>query len=356
MILNARWPDILEDARLGDLAEARRGRQLDPAGALADYFYGRCLTEAGVEIDEAIACLKRAANAEPTNPAIIQTLALALARSGLPGSRTAAAEIWTKEGLPLDLDLLAQVSFTLESQLRPWPAAAPPELPWPAGLPVPGADPPAPPPDDGTTTSATEATDSQASALPPAILEDDDIKRDILAHYPATKPPGPLTRWRLGRAIIRLEDALMKDQPLKVLEMAGELLAKNLETPELHLVAGLAAEEAGLPDRARAHLSRAERLEPGMFLARTWLGRIYWRNGWFALAEALWRSIPVEGPYDYGRHYHLALAFDAQGKRPSALVAMRLSLDRFYFDTRHFYIKRALDLWQARACVGPENA
>lgn len=347
MILNAQWPGILEAARQGDLAQALEGRQLDPAGALADYFYGRCLAEAEVQIDEAITCLQRAASAEPGNPAIIQTLALALARSGLPGSCAAAADIWTKEGLPLDLDLLAQVSLTLESQLRPWPEAAPPDLPWPAGLPVPGADPLASPQE--VCPATVESTE-----LPQAVL--DDIECDILARYPATKPPGFFTRWRLGRAIGRLEDALMKDQPVKVLEMSADLLARKLELPELHLVAGLAAEEAGLPDRARAHLSRAECLEPGMFLARTWLGRIYWRNGWYALAEALWRSIPVEGPYDYGRHYHLALAQDAKGDRPAALAAMRLSLDRFYFDTRHFYIKRALGLWQARTCVGSKNA
>ena len=47
MKLKAHWPSILEAARLGDLEPARLGRQRDPGGALPDYFYGRCLTEAG---------------------------------------------------------------------------------------------------------------------------------------------------------------------------------------------------------------------------------------------------------------------------------------------------------------------
>lgn len=171
---------------------------------------------------------------------------------------------------------------------------------------------------------------------------------DKMSQGAATKSMGFWKRWKLGREIGRLEDALMKNEPVRVLEMADALLRRGLESPELHLVAGLAAEEAGMALRARAHLSRADKMEPTMFLARTWLGRIYWRNGWQDLALALWRSIPVEGPYDYGRHYHLALGHDAKGDRASALAAMHVALDRFYFDTRHFYIKRALWAWESR--------
>lgn len=294
---------------------ARIGRQADPSGALADYFYGRCLTEAGVELEEAIGLLQRSALAEPGNPLMIHTLALALARSEIHTNRIAAAEIWNKHGLPLDLDLLGQVSLTLEAQTRAWP-------------------------------------DSEMRIAECGMRNEDVAAEakssDKMSQLTATKSMGFWKRWKLGREIGRLEDTLMKNEPARALEMADSLLRGGLESPELHLVAGLAAEEAGLAARARAHLSRADKMEPTMFLARTWLGRIYWRNGWHELALALWRSIPVEGPYDYGRHYHLALGHDAMGNRGAALTAMKVALDRFYFDTRHFYIKRALWAWENR--------
>ena len=339
MKLKADWPIILESARLGNLEPARVGRQLDPGGTLPDYFYARCLTEAGVELEEAIPLLQRSAAAEPSNPMITQTLALALARSEFVTNRTAAAEIWNKEGLPMDLDLLGQVCLTLESQSRPWPNGVDEaEFPWPAELARPGSLPSAGPSD--------EDAESREETVP--AITANDPQRDKMSQPAATKSLGIFERWRLGRTIGRMETLLMDHKPVKVLEMAAENLSHGVENPEMHLVAGVAAEEAGLPLRARAHLSRADRLEPGMFLARAWLGRIYWRSGWFELALALWRSVPVEGPYDYGRHYHLALAHEALGNRPAALKAMQVALDRFYFDTRHFYIKRALWAWQAR--------
>jgi len=43
MHLKAHWPSLLEAARRGNLEAARQGREQDSAGALADYFYGRCL-------------------------------------------------------------------------------------------------------------------------------------------------------------------------------------------------------------------------------------------------------------------------------------------------------------------------
>lgn len=354
MKLNAHWPSILEAARLGDLDQARLGRQLDPSGPLADYFYGRSLTEAGVELEVAIPCLQRAAAAEPNNPLIIQTLALALARSEYVTNRAAAAEIWKKEGLPLDLDLLGQVSLTLEAQTRPWPAAPTPEPPWPAGLPEPGPEPAEVPVAPAAETGETPAPQAEAAPAPGEagpMATDPEAPApgcDKMTQVPATKKMGILARWRLGREIGRLEEALMEHHTTRVLEKTAALMGRGMDSAELHLVAGLAAEEAGLPRRARAHLSRADRLEPGMFLARTWLGRIYWRCGWHELALALWRSVPVEGPYDYGRHYHLALAHEALGNRAAALTAMGIAMDQFYFDTRHFHIKRALWAWQAK--------
>jgi tetratricopeptide (TPR) repeat protein len=156
----------------------------------------------------------------------------------------------------------------------------------------------------------------------------------------------------VNRHVRQLEKDLMNHQLLKVLREAGNLLAKGLENSDLHLLAGMAAEEVGSPERARAHLARAEQLNPAAFLARTALGRAYWRYGWFALALALWRSLPVEGPYDHGRHYHLALGHDALGDRPAALLAMRVALNQFYPDTYHFYIQRALWHWQEREAAG----
>ena len=99
-----------------DLEPARFGRQADPAGGLADYFYGRCLAEAGVQLDEALACLQRAALAETGNPAVIHSLALALARSEIFSNRAAASEIWNKEGLPARYHNKSELTADVSSQ------------------------------------------------------------------------------------------------------------------------------------------------------------------------------------------------------------------------------------------------
>src|SRR5690606_24677617 len=90
-------------------------------------------------------------------------------------------------------------------------------------------------------------------------------------------------------------------------------MGAGLVSSDLHLLGGLAAEEGGDGERARAHLALALDLDPGQLIAQTFLGRVYWRNGWNELAEAIWRNLPVEGPDDFGRHYHLALLHASNG-------------------------------------------
>jgi tetratricopeptide (TPR) repeat protein len=339
MKLHAHWPSALEAARLGDLGPARLARRADPTGSLADYFYGRCLAEADCELDEAIALLRGARAAERGNLLVIQALALALARSGDAGLQTEAGLIWQEHGLPHDLDLLGQVSLTLEAQTRAWPeSSATAELPWPEGLPQP---------------SVTEPSGGEPATGQDPLTQQDS---DKMAPRPATKSPGFFERRKLARIANQLEDQLLNHQAIEVLRQAADLVSRGIENGEVHLVAGLAAEEAGEPRRARAHLARAVALDPSMLLARTWLGRVYWRCGWVDLALALWRSLPVEGPYDHGRHYHLALGHEAAGDRPAALQAMAIALDQFYFDTRHFFVKRALEEWEAKRTPGKEGA
>lgn len=344
MKANAQWPKALEAARRGDLAPALEAHRLSPAGPMTDYFEGRALAEAGVELEEAEALLRQAQAAEPANPLTPHVLALALARAGSPAQKAEAAAIWRHRGLPHDLDLLGQVAFTLEEQNRPWPATSPAAvLPWPESLPLPEPPPPA--------DSASEADPAEADPGSISDQAEGDQSQpapgDKLSRPAATKSLGYFQRRKLSRALGQMEKNLMSHHALEVLQEAHGLLAQGIDLPDLHLLAGLAAEEAGDARRARAHLACATQLDQAALLARTTLARVYWRCGWVELAIALWRSLPVEGPYDYGRHYHLALGHYAAGDRPAALAAMRIALDQFYTDTLHFYIKRALWLWQA---------
>jgi len=366
MRLKAHWPSILEEARQGRLDLVREARHVDPAGPLADYFYGRALAEAGEDLIEAEHCLRRAREVEPQNLLVVHALALALARCGGPAQKAEAAAIWQKLGLPLDLELLGQVALTLEAQTRPWPAQSPArELAWPAGLERPGDETPEIGPAPQITNlaeTAPEVGETPAARQPEETEEADSARAKDAAEgappyaglgaadraesaLPMPKPLNYFGRRALSRAVDKMESRLLDDRPLEVIEQADALLARGMESGEVHLVAGLAAEEAGDPLRARAHLARANALDPALLLARAYLGRVYWRCGWFELALALWRSLPVEGPYDYGRHYHLALGHAALGDRSAALDAMRIALDQFYYDTRHFYIKRALTQW-----------
>lgn len=344
------WIEALEAARRGDPAPARATRATQTAGsnvataavaadgALDDYFFGRCLAEAGADLDDAVASLRRACEAESANTLIAQALALALARRGDRASAHEAVLIWHRRGLPHDLDLLGATALAIERPLRPLPETEPtpddgePSPEWPADLaePPPGRptaaapDAPSPPP---------EGCDNLSHPVVPETT--------LSGRMPARKVP--------SRALSELERLLMDHACWKVLRLAGVMLAQGRESAELHLMAGMAAEELGLAGRARAYLGRAGEIDPKMLMARTILGRVYWRMGWFDLALALWRSLPVEGPYDHGRHYHLALGHDALGRPAEASEAMGLSLRDFCYDTRHFYIERAYRRWADQA-------
>ena len=197
MKLKAHWPGALEAARQGDLAAANAARLLDPEGALADYFYGRCLAEAGVELAEAEACLRRAFAVQPSNPLIIQSLALALAGSGDAAKEAEAAAIWSKRGLPQDMDLLGRIALVLELQTQPWPAdSALSALPWPENLVRPN--------DELPVIAANEASDAAAAS-------ESDANEVQPASLPDTLTPRPLNyfaRRRLIRAVAQLERRL----------------------------------------------------------------------------------------------------------------------------------------------------
>ncbi|MCL5270588.1 MAG: hypothetical protein M1457_08585 [bacterium] len=351
MEIKADWLGALAAARRGDLAPARAARATEPSGVLADYFYGRALVEAGDQLDEAIAALRGAVARDPANPLMIHTLALGLVRRNEREAAREANRIWRRHGLPHDLDLLGLAALTFEMQLRPLPPQpVMTDLPWPARLPRP--EPPESPESPG-------AAGGPAPPRPEAsdLAAENPSARDKMARTAVPKKAGWHDRRRLNRALARLETAYADHRGRDLLEQAAALVEEGLESAELHLLAGMAAEEAGLVDRARAHLARAAGLEPKMLISRTCLGRVYWRAGWFELALALWRSLPVEGPYDHGRHYHLALGHEALGDHVAALEAMRFALDHFFFDTRHFHIDRAAERWRlAVAAADPSGA
>ncbi len=199
--------------------------------------------------------------------------ALALARTGRPEDAVKAAEIWKKSGMPHATELLGQVALTLEAQTRPWPEANPGlDLPWPAGLPP-----------------RETFIDRPEAPIEPSPC-------DNLTPSRATKKLGWGGRKKVDRLVNRIEGRLSKGQAAEGLAMAAEAFGRGEESPELQVIAGIAADELGDPARARAHLARGLDLEPALLVARTHLARVYWRCGWFDLAIALWRSLPVEGP------------------------------------------------------------
>lgn len=309
MQIKAEWGKALEAARLGDVQPALAARELDPAGTLPDYFYGRCLATAGVQLDEAVSALRSAFAAAPRNPIIPFALALALIKQGDPAALAKASGLFERHGLPHDLDLLGQTVLTMELALRPVSEDTPPPPAWPAGLEQPQ-------------------------------------QQDAISSIPLDDQASPeKSQQGLAEAMNEIETKLMSCDQAGALAQAHEWLARGAETGDLHLAAGMAAEELGWLDLARAHLARSFALEPGLQYSRTFLAHAHWRAGHFELALALWRSLGVEGPYDYGRHYHLALGHAALGDRAAANAAMDLALGAFYYDTRHVFIERLFQRW-----------
>ena len=347
MKIMADWHGARAAARHGELGPAAAARAVDGSGALADYFHARCLAEAGVALDEAIALLRPLSEGRRRNLLAAQTLALALARLDEPGAAREAATIWRREGLPHSADLLGQVALTLEEQARPWPADSPAmELGWPPSLPAREEflHPPAPP---LALTSADQPA-SPDNPEPPG--------RANLTQADATIQPWWGRRWRLGRVVDRMENFLAHDRALDALRLGTDALQAGDPIPELHAMCGIVADAAGDAVRARAHLATALAMEEGLLLARTHLGRAYWRSGWTDAAMAIWRSLPVEGPYDHGRHYHLALGHQTLGDRPAAALAIEIALGDFFFDMRHYYISHALRRWLRLKAPGESAA
>lgn len=240
-------------------------------------------------------------------------LALALLRIGRDSD---AAALFQANALPHDHSLLSLIALALEARLRPLPTALPEG--WPPWAPQLGPDPAIPlPPMDPTPTNVRTTTLKLSAGQ----------KRQLAAF------------------LVRMEGYYKNFELVVLMKEVGVALGYGLESPDLHLIGGLAAEEAGDAIRARVHLSTALALEPGQLIARTFLGRVYWRLGWNGLAIDLWRSLPVEGPDDYGRHYHLALGYDAEGRRADALFALQIALKDFYIETREFFIDRVYSRW-----------
>lgn len=333
------WHEALERARLGDPDAARAARESAPPSPLTDYFYARALAEAPALVDgqygEAAAILRGLVASQPGNPVRRQALALALARCPDEASRRDAAQIWQCHGLPHDIDLLAQAALTLEDQLRPLPEHVEPDLPWPEWMEPPCKCVNLTRPVASIVSESGPAPAEEPAEAPPPETEGTELKEP--------ERPGVA-----GRQMRRLEKMYLAHRSREMVQAINDLLLAGHESAELHGLAGFGWDELGDARRARAHLARAVALEPGLLLARSHLARVYWRMDWLDLALALARSLPVEGPYDSGRHYHLALIHEARGDRRAALAAMRVALTDFFYDTRHFYIKRALERWLAR--------
>jgi tetratricopeptide (TPR) repeat protein len=315
------WGSVLEFARRGDRVRAFEGceafeREAEPFPGAALFLRGRCLTELGEDLAEAIRLLEAAIEIDPRNVLTPTVLALAWLRSG---DTRRAADYFREHGLPHDDDLLGQIMLTIELAGRPWPDALPEGWPpWPALL---GPDPTrfSPPMDEDATTEPP----------PPSKL-------------------GRAERRELTALMNRLEVDFMERSPLQLAREVSAAMGAGLNSSDLHLLGGLACEEGGDGLRARAHLSLSLDLEPAQTISRTLLGRVYWRNGWNDLAEAVWRNLPVEGPDDFGRHYHLALLHEGNGDRGAAAEAMRVALHDFYVDTREIFIERVFRRWLRR--------
>lgn len=312
------WETALNAARAGDSARAeeicaRTARDSVPFPGAHDYFLGRCFAEAGDRLDEAEALLRRVLEVDPENLMTPYVLGLALLRAG---RWKEAAEIFEDKGLPHDDTLLAQVLLTLESRLRLLPGQL--HVDWPAWPPQLGLDP-------------TQGRLPYDEATPRHLDNFPEISRS--------------QKRDLEKLMAKLSEEFMERSPVELIREVSATLRAGLYNSELHLLGGLACEEGGDPVRARAHLALSLQLEPSLLLARTYLGRAYWRCGWFDLAEAVWRSLPVEGPDDYGRHYHLALVHEAQGRPEDALYAMGVALRDFYVESRELFAERVFRAW-----------
>jgi hypothetical protein len=345
----SQWPQALIQARQGNLTLARAGQLQDHGNPIAAGLFARCLTEANAELETAVALLKEVSAQDPGNPLFPQIMALALARRNGPGDCQDALSLWREYLLPHDLDLLGQTALTLEAQWRPLSPSADFSLSWPENLEFPDYARAL-----NNSNSPSESILSERKIISEAAGSDvftpGEAQRDKLAPPAATKPSKSLRRKREMASISKqLDQWLTQHKPFLVLQKIEDLLAKNRESADLHLLAGMAAEEAGLWDRARAHLVRCLRLEPLQLHARVMLGRIFLRLNWTDLALALWRSLPVEGPYDHARHYHLALAHGSRCDQASAQTAMNYALRNFFYDTRHGFIQRAWELWELSA-------
>ncbi len=326
----ASWQSALAASRNGNIAVAREicaelSLRPPPFAGGHELLLGRCLAEAGADAPEAVDLLLRARELAPENLSIPHALALALLRAGRSSE---AAVILKNQGLPHDSSLLAQIALMIESEIRPWPERLPNNWPdWPAqwretALPEP-----------------TPAQDTAPTSIPVPILP-----------IPPIPPIPKLTRGQkreLGKRLIQIESDFMEYRTREAMIAVNEAMDAGLEDPSLHFVAGLAAEQGGDGPRARRHLARLLDAEPNAMLGRAFLARVYWRNGWNDLAEDLWRSIPIEGPDDYGRHYGLALAHEAAGRHADALAAMQLGLRDFFMETREFHLERAFQRWLA---------
>ena len=357
------WHQALESARQGDLAPAEAARTEQPSDAIAAFFYARSLAEAPPLMEgqyQKATEILRADMEASANPVAPHALLLTLLRENSVDSVGEAAKLAQEVGLPHDLDLLAQTALTLEHALLQFPARLQPDtVPPLADLPplVPlaterpnleqiGTEPPAPMPE--------AAEDTERDNLSAEAASDSPLPADSTPSNDAADPGNdfrPVSWYQFGRrrklnAGLALMEAKLTDfNYLAVFEIVADLQQAALGSSDIHLVAGMAAEECGELDRARTHLIRCNQLEPDNLMARTTLGRVYWHAGQPELALDLWRSLPVEGPYDHARHYHLALGYEALGDRRAALVAMRVALTDFFYDTRHFSIQRAFDRW-----------
>lgn len=320
------WGQVLDAARRGegelalDLCAAVE-RAPEPFPAAHAFLRGRCLAELDQDLEEADRLLAHAREADPENILTPHVQALAWLRLD---RQHEAAEVFMEHGLPHDDDLLGQIMLTLELQGRAWPDRLAADWPpWPALL---GRDPskPVPPMDEAVQPDPPPPTLSRAE------------------------------RRQLAELMKRLEVEFMERSPIELIREVTAAMGAGLSSSDLHLLGGLASEEGGDGDRARAHLALSLDLEPDQLVAQTFLGRVYWRNGWNDLAEAVWRNLPVEGPDDFGRHYHLALLHASNGDREAATVAMDVALHGFYVDTREIYIERSYLRWLRQLGLKPQ--
>ena len=341
------WDEALKASRQGEVARAREiceaiSGLADAFPGAPEYLLGCCLTEAESGLEEAIELLTHVTQVNPKHILAPQVLALALMRAGREGE---AAGHLKRTGLPHNLDLLAQMALTMETRRRPLPESPPERWPvWPDGDAMPSTGSPetaAGPPDSKPQDLESRESSDDPSQVPSPSLEPVEMP-----------PPIRLTRSRnrkMAKKVGGLE-CLFSDR--KFLDLAKEVATLMQEGPissDLHLIAGLTCLEAGDASGARFHLASALEMKPENLLARTFLGRVYWRYGWNDLATDLWRSLPVEGPDDSGRHYHLALAHESGGRRTQALEAMNVALSDFFIETREFFIELAYLRWMESA-------